>query len=84
MSIATDYARPVLVNGYSCKNCTDVDNAKKNIDPEQANKSPAAAARGEQAVSFGGSLSALNAAQGPAEVGAPSAKPQGARVDVCC
>ena len=28
-----NYPNPVTVNGYSCKNCTDVDYAKKNIDP---------------------------------------------------
>jgi hypothetical protein len=28
-----NYPSPVTVNGYSCKNCTDVDYAKKNIDP---------------------------------------------------
>jgi hypothetical protein len=28
-----NYPTPVTVNGYSCKNCTDVDYAKKNIDP---------------------------------------------------
>ncbi|HZZ68670.1 MAG TPA: hypothetical protein VFE18_10895, partial [Phenylobacterium sp.] len=33
MTISGDYPNPVTVNGYSCKNCTDVDYAKKNIDP---------------------------------------------------
>ena len=28
-----NYPYPVTVNGYSCKNCTDVDYAKKDIDP---------------------------------------------------
>ncbi len=28
-----NYPSPVTVNGYACKNCTDVDNAKRNIDP---------------------------------------------------
>jgi hypothetical protein len=39
MSISGDYATPVIVNGYSCKNCTDVDYASKHIDP--ATPSPA-------------------------------------------
>lgn len=28
-----NYPSPVMVNGYSCKNCTEVDEAKKHIDP---------------------------------------------------
>jgi hypothetical protein len=51
MAIATDYPRPITVNGYLCRNCDDVANAKRNIDP--------AAPDGfdHPAVSFGGSLS---------------------------
>ena len=30
---SVNYPNPVTVNGYSCKNCTDVDYAEKNIDP---------------------------------------------------
>lgn len=33
MNIGTDYSTPVTVDGFSCKNCTDVDYAKKHIDP---------------------------------------------------
>ncbi len=33
MTISGDYSSPVLVNGFSCRNCAEVDQAKKNIDP---------------------------------------------------
>ena len=35
-----NYPNPVTVNGYSGKNCTDVDNAKKNIDPSHPKDGP--------------------------------------------
>jgi hypothetical protein len=35
-----NYPTPVTVNGYSCKNCTDVDNAKRNIDPAHPQDGP--------------------------------------------
>lgn len=40
MSISGDYAHPVTVNGYSCKNCTDVDYARKHIDPAHPKDGP--------------------------------------------
>lgn len=49
MAISTDYPRPIIVNGYLCRNCDDVSDAKKNIDPTRTNGEPAA-------VSFGGAL----------------------------
>lgn len=33
MAISTDYPVPVTVNGLSCKNCSDVANAKRHINP---------------------------------------------------
>jgi hypothetical protein len=33
MAISGDYSSPVTVNGFSCRNCSDVDRAKRNIDP---------------------------------------------------
>ena len=33
MAISGDYSSPVTVNGFSCRNCSDVDRAKHNIDP---------------------------------------------------
>jgi hypothetical protein len=41
LSINTvNYPTPVTVNGYSCKNCTDVDNAKKHVDPQHPKSGP--------------------------------------------
>jgi hypothetical protein len=40
-SITTvNYPNPVTVNGYSCKNCTEVDEAKKHIDPAHPKDGP--------------------------------------------
>ena len=33
MAVNGDYSVPVTVNGFTCRNCTDVDRAKRNIDP---------------------------------------------------
>ena len=67
MAIGTDYPTPVNVNGYSCKNCTDVGYAKKHIDPAHPRSGPYGinakddtTARKSAAVVFGGALSALN------------------------
>ncbi len=40
MAISTNYATPVWVNGYQCKNCTQVDEAKKFIDPAHPQSGP--------------------------------------------
>ena len=40
MAISGDYPHPVTVNGYSCRNCTDVDYARKNIDPAHPKSGP--------------------------------------------
>ncbi len=40
MAISTNYAVPVVVNGFLCRNCTDVDNAKKHIDPAHPKSGP--------------------------------------------
>ena len=80
----TDYATPVMVNGYSCHNCTDVANAKRNIDPQHpkdgpfgvdrtpATKKPDATTAPDQspAVVFGGRLAGAST---------PDNDPQGAR-----
>jgi hypothetical protein len=64
----TDYAIPIQVNGYSCSNCTDVANAKKNIDPQHprdgpfginAAQDPSSPNLSDKAVRFGGALSGL-------------------------
>jgi hypothetical protein len=40
MAINGDYSQPVTVNGFLCKNCTDVDYAKKHIDPAHPKDGP--------------------------------------------
>ena len=40
MSVSGNYSTPVWVNGYECWNCTDVDNAKKFVDPAHPKSGP--------------------------------------------
>jgi hypothetical protein len=40
VAISSDYSRPVQVNGFTCRNCTDVDLAKKHIDPAHPQSGP--------------------------------------------
>ena len=35
-----NYPQAVQVNGFTCRNCTDVDNAKKHIDPAHPRSGP--------------------------------------------
>lgn len=35
-----DYASPVTVHGFSCRNCAEVDLATKNIDPSHPKSGP--------------------------------------------
>jgi len=67
MTIGTNYSIPVQVNGYLCKNCTDVDLAKKHIDPAHPRSGPYGinakddpTANKTAAVIFGGALSSFN------------------------
>ncbi len=66
MAISTDYKTPVYVNGFECKNCTDVDNAKKHIDPQHPKSGPYGinakndpSVQRQSSVIFGGALSGL-------------------------
>lgn len=73
MAISADYPSPVTVNGFACKNCTDVDYAKKHIDPAHPKDGPfgvnaeehragigdPAESDRNQAVTFGGRLAGL-------------------------
>ncbi len=68
MSIgSTNYPQPVQVNGYTCHNCTDVDNAKKHIDPAHPKSGPYGVnaatdpTREKSFIQFGGSLSGVQA-----------------------
>ncbi|MBE7220087.1 MAG: hypothetical protein INR64_16575 [Caulobacteraceae bacterium] len=40
MAVSSNYAQPVQVNGFTCRNCTDVDNAKQHIDPQHPKSGP--------------------------------------------
>jgi hypothetical protein len=64
MSIgSTNYPHPVQVNGFACHNCTEVDQAKKHIDPAHPRSGPygidAATdpTNPKSFIQFGGSLS---------------------------
>lgn len=79
-----NYPHPVIVNGYSCKNCTDVDYAKKNIDPAHPKDGPfgveaKAKPVDRPAVTLGGVLAGVSPA---ANAGAPNAPTQGSRLDI--
>jgi len=86
-----NYPNPVTVNGYSCKNCTDVDNAKKNIDPAHPKDGPFGVNAKDQpssapsyreatpAVILGGLLAGVS---GTSSAGPPLAGAQGLRLDV--
>jgi hypothetical protein len=75
MSVGTNYSTPVMVNGFLCKNCTDVDYAKKHIDPAHPKSGPygidakddptVKQSAPSTAVTFGGNLSSLNTKQAP-------------------
>ena len=66
MTVSANYPTPVQVNGFTCRNCTDVDYAKKHIDPAHPKAGPygvnAASdpSLSNKPVVFGGALSALN------------------------
>ena len=86
MSVSTDYATPVQVNGYTCRNCTDVDNAKKHIDPEHPKSGPYGVdaqvdPSQSAAVKFGGALSGLNAAT-PGDAPPPQDSATGTKLDL--
>ena len=81
-----NYPSPVTVNGYACKNCTDVDYAKKNIDPARptegpygVNAKPKPPSIDKPAVTFGGVLT--NILQTSSDNASPST-PHGQRVDI--
>jgi hypothetical protein len=68
MSVSTNYSTPVTVNGYTCKNCTDVDYAKKHIDPAHPKSGPYGidaetdpTVKQTASVTFAGALAGMNA-----------------------
>lgn len=77
-----------IVNGYVCQNCSDVDKAKKNVDPappQQARATDDTAKSKEtvapEAVTFGGTLSKTPDSRRDEDPGARE-RPAGPRVDV--
>ena len=62
---STNYPQPVQVNGYTCHNCTEVDEAKKHIDPAHPKSGPYGVTAStdptnknkKDFIQFGGSLS---------------------------
>ena len=86
MSINGDYPHPVQVNGFQCRNCTDVDNAKKHIDPAHPKSGPynvnaASDPSRQTSVILGGALKGL---EGSGTSGAPASDPTapGAKIDI--
>ena len=37
---SVNYPQPVMINGFPCKNCTEVDLAKAHIDPQHPSAGP--------------------------------------------
>ena len=67
MPVSANYPHPVQVNGFTCRNCTDVDYAKKHIDPAHPKSGPYGINAKDDptltnVVIFGGNLKSLNAA----------------------
>lgn len=56
MAISADYPRPISVNGFVCRNCDDVSDARKFIDPAAPKGAAAVTSPDDSAVIFGGSL----------------------------
>jgi hypothetical protein len=90
---SVNYPQPVMVNGYPCKNCADVDLAKAHIDPQHpsagpygvnAKADPSLAGKkldaSTGAVTFGGSLGATNSADSSSSAISPS--PRGSQLDL--
>ena len=68
MTLSVNYPTPVWVNGFQCRNCTDVDFAKKHIDPAHPQSGPFdidaksdPTRLAQNAVSFGGQLAGTTA-----------------------
>jgi hypothetical protein len=85
---SVNYPQPVMVNGFPCKNCAEVDLAKAHIDPQHpsagpygvnAKADPSLAGKhlgNNGTVTFGGSLS------GTASSAAVGSSPLGSQVNL--
>jgi hypothetical protein len=74
MTVSANYPTPVQVNGYSCRNCTDVDYAKKHIDPAHPKAGPYGvnaandpSLANKPSVTFDGALKGLDATAAAAQ-----------------
>jgi hypothetical protein len=81
--ISGNYPALVQVNGFACRNCTDVDYAKKHIDPAHPRSGPYGidaatdpSQRDKPSVSFGGAL------RGVSRSAAPSAQGTAPQLDI--
>ena len=92
---SVNYPQPVMVNGFPCKNCTEVDLAKAHIDPQHPNAGPYGtnakadpSLAGKQlngttgAASFGGALSGADGSGSPSSSATPPTSPRGSHVDL--
>jgi len=84
MSIGSaNYPQPVQVNGFICHNCTEVDHAKKHIDPAHPRSGPYGIdadtdpTNPKSFIQFGGGLSGTQATTAN-----PAVQPTGQRVDI--
>ena len=80
MAASVNYPSPVWVNGYQCRNCSDVDLAKKHIDPAHPKSGPYGVdAKSDpsrvfqESIRFGGVLAGTQAGGSGAGPSAPSA-----------
>lgn len=80
MAISSDYPRPIVVNGYQCRNCDDVSDAKRNIDPATSKLGTAEAPTGDttgfsaNGFVFGGTLAERGPAGDPRPESVPAAR----------
>ena len=79
MTQSVNYPTPVWVNGYQCRNCSDVDLAKKHIDPAHPKSGPFGVDASsdpsrilQDAVSFGGQLAGVPTSGSASSNGASS------------
>ena len=85
MALSVNYPTPVWVNGFQCRNCSDVDLAKKHIDPAHPKSGPFnvdakvdPTRQLQQSVSFGGRLAGTSDIPG----GASSLSASGSFLDL--
>jgi hypothetical protein len=77
--LSVNYPTPVWVNGFQCRNCSDVDLAKKHVDPAHPKSGPFGVdAKSDpsrilqDAVSFGGQLTGMPTGGSSGSAGAPT------------